>query len=620
MPERLLRDRKEGLREQNDGKTLRKSIPLLKSAVQQQRGINVKRIVAFLVLAVALFNIVYQFEKHLHKGSVSSIPKHCHARFPFYTSGSPTSLDCRIERAKDQHQQRLKRQSRTVADAKMAYRKRYRRKPPQGFGAWADFALQHNSTLIDDYDQIELDLIPFRKAKAMNRAAWRRRISKVKLAEPGEMLGSISVSNGEVIVMGPEQGSMSSNTLESILRPIAPLLPDMTILYNWYAEPRVLKSQSHYQSNTVPSGGNPFLTERQRTTFSKNLQSISTNNDIFANFTQLNTFDLLAQSCPSNTLVSNTVSFLPNSGQSNRDLCRYMKEISNVDKMHGFFAGPDEFLPTYELVPLLSRAKLSVFGDILAPNVCYGHQDYRYWNELDAIPFANKSQSIYWRGSMTGLATSSTNWIYGHRHRLIGYIQSIRAYIDKQHDTDATTSILPPPPSLLESLGQAPWTLQVEQALAMMNSSVFDAAFTDSPPNCPKDVCNAISKEMPLQKAQLVDESFKHQFVLDLDGQSMSCRFYSLLESNSVVFKQTIWGEWHDERLIPWLHYVPIDIDLTKHEVPLYMDWFTNTAKGQQYGAFIAKESRKWARNSLRKIDLSIYFHRLLLELAEVMN
>ena len=115
-------------------------------------------------------------------------------------------------------------------------------------------------------------------------------------------------------------------------------------------------------------------------------------------------------------------------------------------------------------------------------------------------------------------------------------------------------------------------------------------------------------------------DAFAHQFVLDLDGKGASCRFYPLLGSNSVVFKQTVWTEWHSDRLRPWLHYIPIDVDLAKGELPTALDWFLHTAEGPRYAAMVATESRAWSEQALRKVDVAIYYFRLLLELADLLG
>ncbi|KAJ1021066.1 hypothetical protein NDA16_003852 [Ustilago loliicola] len=105
---------------------------------------------------------------------------------------------------------------------------------------------------------------------------------------------------------------------------------------------------------------------------------------------------------------------------------------------------------------------------------------------------------------------------------------------------------------------------------------------------------------------------------MDLDGNSMSCRFYRLLDSNSLVFKQTIYVEWHDDRIIPWLHYIPVSRNM--EELPVLLDFFANHPDGQRMGAEIAEASRIWAGTALRKMDLSIYTYRQMIELAHIIG
>ncbi|UZJ55675.1 hypothetical protein CBS101457_004995 [Exobasidium rhododendri] len=501
-------------------------------------------------------------------------------------NGGYSSPACKIELALQHFNAKQARQSKTVQQARLAYQKRYGRKPPLRFDVWADFALQHKSPIIDDFDQVEVDMRPFRKAK-LSRAAWQSRIGAAKASEPGEMLGLMSFVDGDVVALGPLVGTMSASTLESLLAPIAPLLPDMSILFNWFAEPRILAP--------IKKVGEP-------------------RNVSFEDFTGRSTMEALELSCPNENLCKNA-----EGGEKNvpvtRDLCSYIRKYGaeDVEQQHGFFRGPDQFHPTRSLIPLFSRAKMSVFNDILAPNVCYGHGDYRMWTENDTIPFTDKTKDIYWRGSMTGITQKRTDWMYGHRHQAVRYMQSLREFVTGQAEGEG-------PSSFASFFQQAPWTKEMERAAARLPASAWNVAFTGTICGNDKGLCDQIKKELSTRPRDKFGHAYEHQFVLDIDGQSMSCRLYSLLESNSVVFKQTLWGEWHDDRLVPWLHYVPIEVDLKRHDIPLYLDWFVNDAKGQRYAELISRESRKWSAKSLRSIDLTIYYFRLLIELEDIMS
>lgn len=48
-----------------------------------------------------------------------------------------------------------------------------------------------------------------------------------------------------------------------------------------------------------------------------------------------------------------------------------------------------------------------------------------------------------------------------------------------------------------------------------------------------------------------------------IDGNTFSGRFLGLLQSNSLVFKSTIWTEFFADWLKPYVHYVPVKPDLS---------------------------------------------------------
>ena len=96
----------------------------------------------------------------------------------------------------------------------------------------------------------------------------------------------------------------------------------------------------------------------------------------------------------------------------------------------------------------------------------------------------------------------------------------------------------------------------------------------------------------------------------------MSTRFYRLLSQRSVVLKQTLFQEWHDDRLVPWIHYVPISLEMT--ELPEIMTYLVGNPEGARYSEEIANTGYEWSRQVVRKIDMSIYMYRLMLELAQL--
>lgn len=66
-----------------------------------------------------------------------------------------------IKRAERQWNRKVAKQSRTLKDAVLEYRRRYNRNPPRGFDKWWAYAKANRVILTDEYDQIHRDLQPF---------------------------------------------------------------------------------------------------------------------------------------------------------------------------------------------------------------------------------------------------------------------------------------------------------------------------------------------------------------------------------------------------------------------------------------------------------------------------
>jgi len=70
-------------------------------------------------------------------------------------------IDILIDNSSEELSTILKRQSLTLEAAVVEYRKRYCRNPPPGFDRWFQYAKEHQSVLIDDFDSITESLKPF---------------------------------------------------------------------------------------------------------------------------------------------------------------------------------------------------------------------------------------------------------------------------------------------------------------------------------------------------------------------------------------------------------------------------------------------------------------------------
>lgn len=110
-------------------------------------------------------------------------------------------------------------------------------------------------------------------------------------------------------------------------------------------------------------------------------------------------------------------------------------------------------------------------------------------------------------------------------------------------------------------------------------------------------------------------KAWNYRYLLDMDGWAYSGRFYSFMNSKSLPFKLSLFREWHQDILVPWVHYVPLNKDAD--EILELIRYFEQDPTGSAIAQSIAAEGRSWAKRSLRNSDMEVYMFRLLLEYVE---
>ena len=466
---------------------------------------------------------------------------------------SPHGIQCRVKTARQRALALRRAQSTTPDEAIAEYTRRYGRSPPRGFHDWVVFALQHDSKVIDDFDQIDRDLQPFRAAEA--QAVFR----KMGQQEDWMHMRRITFENAEM-TQTKGQGYIYEGPLADLVAPFVHAIPNGSVFYaNTIDEPRIL-------CRAGPMSMDLAMTDSA----GENIE------------------DLVVESCRQ----------LPRelTGRLGRekDVCQY----EEPSKIHGFLASPDTFTYMHSLAPVLSIGRISAFRDILIPCPCYLNHPIL---EADPTSFEEKKPALYWRGSSTGLRNLKTTWRSGHRQRFVAFVQSLqRAAVDMLNTQFLGTKIS-----------------KKDKRRADFFKELFDVGFGGYL-QCDESVCEEMRSLLGHPFHEQEDISLDYQYVYDIDGNSMSTRFYRLLSRNSVVLKQTLFQEWHDDRLVPWVHYVPVTMEM--QELPALMTFLVTDPKGRELSREIAEEGARWSRQVLRKEDMSIYVYRLLLELADIFN
>ncbi|RYP39937.1 hypothetical protein DL766_000146 [Monosporascus sp. MC13-8B] len=479
-----------------------------------------------------------------------------------------------VQRSRDKFQSMLNNQSRTYEDAEAEYRRRYSIDPPPGFGAWFEFAREKNSPIIDEFDTLFDSIAPFLR---MPPASIRRFMDQ-------------AMGPGHIARCGFRDGKLTGDcgprgkTVENMTAPFQHNLPNIDILINALDEPTVLLSPK-YDDDAV-----------------------------WDNRCEKDPRRCIAEICGSEwprleTARHQVSAKLPLSLpfiqdiEGSKDACVHPEYAD----LHGYYISPPSFQRVRKPVPILSQAKLSVHSDVLMPSQIYlrGYgnlNDYGYVDDAEHDPeWDQKEPKLYWIGSNTGGGDYDSGWHAMHRQRFVALTQ----------DPAETSSVAVVYLNETEPGIWTPW--QSGNLLPTLASVHFHAIRL-----CIWTECKAQMKYFHMIDRQPDEVQYRYKFVMDLDGNSYSGRFYSHLRSRSVSLKMTIFREWHDDRLFPWVHYVPVSLSMK--ELPEVMRFLATTERGLEISKDIANEGREWWEKALRMEDFQIYFYRLLLELARVLD
>lgn len=488
-------------------------------------------------------------------------------------------VEALVHSAKADFEDLLQRQSKNYTTAHGEYRRRYNVEPPPGFEAWYQFAIENKSPIIDDFDMIFDSISPFWK---LSGKEVTKIISDAQNA-PNSDLWHCSYSGSETKAHCVHPWRTFDRHIgllfDKLFEGLGVALPDVNFLVNHLDEPRVLlpplslrggDSHGKWNFNMTDISHQPswdaitkFCTPQRRGTSSRSKQTVETYGLPFVTHPTLE-----------------------------MDLCRHPE----YSAMHGLVMSPTSFSLIEGLVPILSTGSLSTMGDLLFPSPAYIESGFRY-DEAHDVEWDMKQNNLYWAGSSTGGFASDNRWQFYHRQRFVKLAQNLEG---RQHSY------------LRESGG----TIHRMRS-SFLNGRLFDVAFTRIL-QCKRKHCRDQSAYFNFKSWADKDRALQSRLVFDIDGNGISGRYYKLLASKSAPLKQTLLREWHDERLIPWVHYIPVSQHM--EELPELVFYLTSTQAGQQRAKEIAEQGRMWFYRAFRDVDFGIYTYRLLLELARLQD
>ena len=490
--------------------------------------------------------------------------------------------------AKARHVNMVKAQSKTLDEAVIEYQRRYRRPPPPGFDAWFKYVKSQNVAIIDDYDIVTKSFEPYWN---FSPATLRENVGAV--AKKNSLNYMITIRNGN-ITAAPKKFFLFEELTRQI-EPFLEYLPDIKapILLNRFDNidlARVVMPHELLESQ------NQSLSKTKLNTTSANTRSREFH---WADLRDQYTWHILTLSCSpdavgSKYLTSTDPAFIADIVES-KDICSHPE----YRHKHGVFSFSRAHFVTHEPIPIFSGSKLSVNQDILLPSPYYSN-DFRRYSAPPEIPWHSKENLLYWAGSTTGMhATDGSNWHENHRTRFVKIANDVgNGEITLLKDTAANS--------------MSPYKVPMASQKYLFNVTFSKLV------QCEETQCNELKDSFHLSGNQDHMTHYKYRFLFDVDGNSFSGRFYRLLESNATVLKQTLFQEWHDDFLLPWVHYVPVSLDMA--ELPEIMRFFAETDRGKEKAWEIAKQGGEWARTALRREDCGAVVFRMLLEYARLVD
>ncbi|TVY18027.1 Beta-1,2-xylosyltransferase 1 [Lachnellula arida] len=528
--------------------------------------------------------------------------------------------------------------SQSLEEAVYEYQSRYGVPPPPNFDKWYEYATARGSLIIDDFEQINNDLLPFWAIEP----AKIREMTAHMLERTWTDAGGLRIANGSSQltphVVPTHRWSLEGTS--SIIKKFAQWLPDMDIAMNINDECRVAVPW-----RAMEDLKNRGTVARRQLNESKNFQPFSTNahqlwpdtymqaeppyspqtvSEYFAEASIASSFTKYGViGCPPNSPSIRTSWW--NKGLfcadctsphalgpflSNWTLSGSLCHQPDLENLHGFHLSPSSFKPTTSLFPIFSQSKIPGFSDIVFPSP-WNYVDKVTFDSSKNMAFSEKEKSVFWRGGTSEGYAAADNWEGMQRQR----------FVHLANYAQGSTKLNLILPNNAQGTDYSYRSIPLSSVLSATN---IDVSFVGVPVRCYDKYCAAQAREFYFNTSTVdFQEHWKYKYLFDFDGAGFSGRFLPFLESSSLVFRAASFRQWFEERLTAWKDYVPVDTRL--HDVWSLLAYFGGLGKNGEYAhekeaGRIADEGRDWAAKVLRKEDMEIYMFRLLLEWGRIVD
>ncbi|MCJ1365947.1 hypothetical protein MMC16_005072 [Acarospora aff. strigata] len=587
--------------------------------------------IRYLVVAVLLLSVIWLYRSSSLPATFKGLKPNTPPTSILQDNYGAHPIDLLIQAGEEEFDNLLSKQKYDVNAAAAEYRKRRGRHPPPGFEAWFEFAKEKGAVMVEDFwDQIYHDLGPF----------WGLPADQIRRdAKDFEM--TINVRNGKATA-----GSdwFWTKIWLNLIQTIEQHVPDMDIALNAMDEPRLVVPwedinrymEAERASRSMPPpeevisqyGGLAGVDQDRMPTSNKEWEDTQPY------------YSIARRGCPPDSLarkaelmtdfdhkpsvsMQHAVAHSYKGYVSNYTLSTLICHQPDLQGLHGALINPLTVSATKKLFPMFGGSKFAINNEILLPAPMYWSNEERFsGGENHGAPWSEKADKMIWRGVATGGKNKPTNWKGFQRHRFIAMINGTKVRGAETWEELPVNWDMPSQSYDLKAMRRG--------HLGDWLDGFSDAAFVDLMCEKPEEgaTCYYTKDQFKMAPGMPMAEQFANKYLPDIDGNSFSGRYRGFLLSTSLPIKSTLFREWHDSRLVPWKHFVPMD----NRYLDVYgiLEYFLgyqgfedqdaeNRVQGRDEAARkIAMAGQDWANKVLRREDMQVYVLRLLLEYARV--
>jgi hypothetical protein len=535
----------------------------------------------------------------------------------------PHPIDKLIHDGGKRHKEQLARESHTLEDAAQAYRQRRGRHPPPGFDKWWDFAKQNNAVVVEEFwDQVYHDIDPF---WGVPQPVIRKEAYSFEM--------SIHIRNGKA---NSTSDWFWTLIWLDMIRSIEHMVPDLDMPLNAMDEPRLVVPWEDINGYMIKGAESRKLWSAKEVV--SDFQKLPTagrhDRNVRIPFKRWEKtspyWPIASRGCPPDSParqapLKDSFNEVPKIDISNAEPHSYAGYVSNFTQsseichqpdlqgLNGLLINPISVSSTKVLFPMFGGSKLAINNEILLPPPIYWKAEERFTGGEDNVEWKDKGSTVVWRGVATGGKNKAENWRGFHRHRFVSMLNSTKLTAAEKGTAKPENFVLPSEQYHLQA--------QAQGRLGDWVGEWSDAGFVDLMCSPSEDEGRCWYTDHYFAKVDGMDmhEQFAYKYVPDIDGNSFSGRYLGFLNSTSLPIKATLFREWHDSRLVPWVHFVPMDNRFQDfYGIMEYFRGYADTAGHDKAAEKIALAGKEWANKVLRKEDMQIYVLRLLLEYGRV--